>query len=416
MLERILIADDSEPVKKAVKIALKGKKVQVMEADSYAEALNICKEFKPQYIIADAGLTGTSTPKEFEKLKADAGGANVLLLQGSFEHVDMDHFVEAGFGDFLKKPFNSNELHKVLEQHLGSGEEGGLEDAQGSAFDSMAPESQVNHQVEHESAFLSVDSNIEMSGVSALEEDQEHSDEFSPLTINPESAYEGLSEGYSQFQEVGAKEVEEVQHHSEIKFDKDLNHDEGERYPLSQPPEELNDIPAPGEETDEEGAFASGMSAEHSEIYPVSGQQSLFDRIENDENDSDDDYSLSQGPIKSDEFPSVSSSKDPGPKHTNHVKMPPPASVRKTPERADDVPPVSNVSNFSDSTKRFRHWFLPLYDREILPFLKKEIQREVKLELERQLPSGSNGLVKSEISELVRQAIREEIQSLLSKI
>lgn len=118
MLQRVLVADDSEPVQKAIQIALEPYDVEIFEASSFVEALNICKKKSPNLIIADASLTGTDAPKEFKIMSNTAGEVPVLLLEGSFEPIDKEGFEAMGMECFLKKPFNIKEIERVLKEQM----------------------------------------------------------------------------------------------------------------------------------------------------------------------------------------------------------------------------------------------------------------------------------------------------------
>ncbi|MFK7827801.1 MAG: response regulator [Oligoflexales bacterium] len=118
MLHRVLVADDSEPVQKAIQIALQPYDVEIFEASSFVEALNICKKKSPNLIIADASLTGTDAPKEFKIMSNTAGEVPVLLLEGSFEPIDKDGFEAIGLQCFLKKPFNIEEIEEVIKVQM----------------------------------------------------------------------------------------------------------------------------------------------------------------------------------------------------------------------------------------------------------------------------------------------------------
>lgn len=118
MLSRILVADDSEAIQKAVKLAFQGFSVRIFEAASYVEALNICRKSSPDLIIADASLTGTDGPGDFHKLLAVSSQAPMILLEGSFEPVDHAAFGEMGFKLILKKPFGREDLFRLLSGHF----------------------------------------------------------------------------------------------------------------------------------------------------------------------------------------------------------------------------------------------------------------------------------------------------------
>src|SRR4051812_39255063 len=110
MSRRILVADDSSTIQKVIKIAFARHAVEIVEASSFAEALAVVVRQAPDLLIVDASLPGAQSPDDFARLARDAHGASVLLLFGTYDAVDEAAFRQAGFPNFLKKPFESGDL------------------------------------------------------------------------------------------------------------------------------------------------------------------------------------------------------------------------------------------------------------------------------------------------------------------
>lgn len=119
MSRRILVADDSSTIQKVIKIAFARYDVEMLEASSFVEALVQAGKSSPSALIIDASLPGARGPADFAKLQSAAGGAEVLLLVGTYESVDEGAFRQAGFQHFLKKPFESNDIVTLLDRLLG---------------------------------------------------------------------------------------------------------------------------------------------------------------------------------------------------------------------------------------------------------------------------------------------------------
>lgn len=114
MLSRILVADDSEAIQKAIRLAFQGYSVTIYEASSYVETLNTCKKCRPELIIVDASLTGTDGPGDFQNIMAISGRVPMILLEGSYEPIDREAFKNLGLNHLVKKPFSKDELLSVL--------------------------------------------------------------------------------------------------------------------------------------------------------------------------------------------------------------------------------------------------------------------------------------------------------------
>jgi CheY-like chemotaxis protein len=119
MSRRILVADDSSTIQKVIKIAFSRYPVEMSEAASYIEALSSLSGVRPDALILDASLPGAKGPGDFSKLAEDSGGVPVLLLVGTYETIDEAQFRAAGFHNFLRKPFDSNDLVSQVDQMLG---------------------------------------------------------------------------------------------------------------------------------------------------------------------------------------------------------------------------------------------------------------------------------------------------------
>ena len=118
LLSSILVADDSEAIRKAVRLAFQGFELTIFEAHSYVQALSLCKKSKPELLIADAALTGTAGPEDFHNLISASGQAYLLLLQGSFKPVDKKAFASLGLEHMISKPFGKDELFSALSGQL----------------------------------------------------------------------------------------------------------------------------------------------------------------------------------------------------------------------------------------------------------------------------------------------------------
>lgn len=119
MSRRILVADDSSTIQKVIKIAFSRYPVEMLEAASYIEALSSLSGLRPDALILDASLPGAKGPGDFAKLAEDSGGVPVLLLVGTYETIDEAQFRASGFHNFLRKPFDSNDLVSQVDQMLG---------------------------------------------------------------------------------------------------------------------------------------------------------------------------------------------------------------------------------------------------------------------------------------------------------
>lgn len=119
MTEKILVIDDSTTIQKVVKIACEPYDVQVATASSYLEAISETNQLMPDLVIADASLPGIKGAEDYAQLQNRLRQVPFIILQGSYEEVDIAAFEMAGFQFFLKKPFEAQLLLDIMGQALG---------------------------------------------------------------------------------------------------------------------------------------------------------------------------------------------------------------------------------------------------------------------------------------------------------
>lgn len=118
MINRILVADDSEAVQKAIKLAFAAYRIDIYETNSFVDTVAAIRKVLPQLLIIDASLTGTDGPENF-KLISNQFNIKMILLEGSFEPIDRQAFYALGFKHILKKPFNPEHLLSMITRQMG---------------------------------------------------------------------------------------------------------------------------------------------------------------------------------------------------------------------------------------------------------------------------------------------------------
>lgn len=127
---RILVADDSTPIQKVIRIAFSKYHVDIVTAGSLAEAMKEAERTKPEFVIVDASLPGISTGSDFSKLVSKTANAAIVVLMGTYDSVREADIRSAGLSTILKKPFDAMELLEASEKLLP----GRLKPAVGSGF------------------------------------------------------------------------------------------------------------------------------------------------------------------------------------------------------------------------------------------------------------------------------------------
>lgn len=115
---RILVADDSTPIQKVIKIAFSKYQVEIATAGSLVEAIKECERANPEFVIVDASLPGISMAGDFAKLLNKAPNAAFIVLMGTYDSVREADIRGAGMQTILKKPFDAMELLEASEKLL----------------------------------------------------------------------------------------------------------------------------------------------------------------------------------------------------------------------------------------------------------------------------------------------------------
>lgn len=107
-----LIVDDSAFQLRIMRLILERAGLEVIEADSGARALEICRETMPDLIVSDwvmPGMSGLDFCREFRALPHEGYGYFILLTSKS-EKGDIAQGLDSGADDFLTKPVDGHEL------------------------------------------------------------------------------------------------------------------------------------------------------------------------------------------------------------------------------------------------------------------------------------------------------------------
>lgn len=125
MQYKILVVDDDDDIRKAIRIYLEQESYQVIEAIDGKEALEKVKYVEFHLIILDVmmpNLDGILTTYHLRQ------GHNIpiLMLSAKIEEVDKIHGLQVGADDYLTKPFSPLELlarvKSLLRRYMDLGE------------------------------------------------------------------------------------------------------------------------------------------------------------------------------------------------------------------------------------------------------------------------------------------------------
>ncbi len=108
----ILVADDSMVVRAVLRRQLESDGHTVVEAVDGEEAITACREYRPDVILLDVEMPVLDGHATLERLKADPDLRDipVVFLTGRVDTADVVTGLRLGAHDYLRKPFEANEL------------------------------------------------------------------------------------------------------------------------------------------------------------------------------------------------------------------------------------------------------------------------------------------------------------------
>jgi len=120
MSRKILLADDSLTIQKVVELTFMEGEFEVTAVSNGDDALTQLAETHPDVVIADVHMPGADGFQICRATKESHPGVPVLLLVGTFEPFEESAATECGADAHLKKPFDSQELLRLVEDLIAS--------------------------------------------------------------------------------------------------------------------------------------------------------------------------------------------------------------------------------------------------------------------------------------------------------
>jgi CheY-like chemotaxis protein len=118
---KILLADDSVTMHRAVSLGLKKEPFEVLYCDNGQDALRLIRQHRPLIVLADLDMPGMTGAELCQAIKTDrelARETKVILLCGSFDQVDESKIDHIPADARLWKPFESHVLVSMLHTLL----------------------------------------------------------------------------------------------------------------------------------------------------------------------------------------------------------------------------------------------------------------------------------------------------------
>ena len=117
----ILVADDEEDIRELVSYRLSRSGYEVIGAEDGQDALERAREQVPDLMVLDVMMPRLDGYELTRRLRAEESlrSVPVILLTARSQESDVSRGFEVGADDYLKKPFNPDELVARVRAVLG---------------------------------------------------------------------------------------------------------------------------------------------------------------------------------------------------------------------------------------------------------------------------------------------------------
>lgn len=106
----LLGVDDSKTMRKVIEITFAGEDFKTVLAENADDAMSKLSADRPNIVLVDAALEGTSGYDLCQRIKAASPGVGVVLLASKQQPYDRGRGSQVGADDFVDKPFDTQQL------------------------------------------------------------------------------------------------------------------------------------------------------------------------------------------------------------------------------------------------------------------------------------------------------------------
>ncbi|OHC01504.1 MAG: two-component system response regulator [Planctomycetes bacterium RIFCSPHIGHO2_12_39_6] len=118
--KNVMVVEDNEKNRKLMRVVLKAKGYNVIEAATGEEALNILKNQKPDIILMDIQLPGIDGITLIKQIKGTTNLQDIPIIAVTAYAMkgDEEKIMEAGCDAYVSKPINTQELPLIVEKYI----------------------------------------------------------------------------------------------------------------------------------------------------------------------------------------------------------------------------------------------------------------------------------------------------------
>lgn len=118
--KNVMVVEDNEKNRKLMRVVLKAKGYNIIEAATGEEALNLLKNQKPDIILMDIQLPGIDGLTLIKQIKASVITKDIPIIAVTAYAMkgDEQKILDTGCNAYLSKPINTQELPFIVEKYI----------------------------------------------------------------------------------------------------------------------------------------------------------------------------------------------------------------------------------------------------------------------------------------------------------
>ena len=118
--KNVMVVEDNEKNRKLMRVVLKAKGYNIIEAATGEEALNLLKNQKPDIILMDIQLPGIDGLTVIRQIKASVITKDIPIIAVTAYAMkgDEQKILDTGCNAYISKPINTQELPLIVEKYI----------------------------------------------------------------------------------------------------------------------------------------------------------------------------------------------------------------------------------------------------------------------------------------------------------
>ena len=118
IMARVLIVDDSEFMRAALRAILRAEGYEVLEASNGAEAIDFYRRERPDLVTMDITMPEVDGLEAAQAILKEFSDAKIVMCSALGQEKIVRRAVDHGILDFITKPFKSDRVRAALERIL----------------------------------------------------------------------------------------------------------------------------------------------------------------------------------------------------------------------------------------------------------------------------------------------------------